>query len=211
MTEAADKAAAGGAEVPQPRRKVTALYGGTFDPPHAGHAIVACYTAQWGGVDEVWMSVSPLNPLKAGTRPAPDQARLAMVRAVAARGRGVEATDFEFTLPVPSYTYTTLCALRDAYPDRDFRLLIGSDNWTEFGRWRDPDKIRTEFGIIVYPRPGHPRPEALPEGVAWLDDAPQVVMSSTFVRDAVAAGRDVNHFAPPEVVDMIERLKLYRQ
>lgn len=190
---------------------VTAVYGGSFDPPHTGHGIVANYTAQWGGVDEVWLMVSPLNPLKAGTHPAAETLRLEMARELAGECSGVVASDFEFSLPRPSYTYRTLSALRDRYPGRRFKLLIGSDNWEEFCHWRDPDKIIGEFGVIVYPRPGYPRPASLPEGVEWLDDAPQVVMSSTFVRRAAAEGRNLAHFVPRGVAGIIEREQLYTE
>lgn len=190
---------------------MTAVYGGSFDPPHAGHAIVAAYTSQWGGVDDVWLMVSRLNPLKEGSCPAPDALRLEMAQAVAEGCSGVEASGFELDRPLPSYTIDTLRDLRRQYPERDFRLLIGSDNWSIFSKWRAHNAIIEEFGVIVYPRPGHPRPEHLPEGVEWLDDAPQVVMSSTFVRGAVAGGRSVHHLVPPGVEKILEREGLYKK
>ncbi|MDE6805150.1 MAG: nicotinate (nicotinamide) nucleotide adenylyltransferase [Muribaculaceae bacterium] len=188
----------------------TAVYSGTFDPPHIGHAIVANYIAQWAGVEEVLMMVSPLNPLKAGTHPVDDNMRMHMVEALAAGCRGVKASDFELHLPLPTYSYRTLCALREAYPGRQFRLVIGSDNWSVIDRWRNPEEIIREFGLIVYPRPGHLRPAVLPDNVQWLDDAPQVVMSSTFVRQAAYEGRRLDYFVPHGVVELIEKYKLYR-
>ena len=191
-------------------KMLTAVYSGTFDPPHIGHAIVANYIAQWAGVEEVLMMVSPLNPLKAGTHPVDDNMRMRMVEALAAGCRGVKASDFELHLPLPTYSYRTLCALREAYPGRQFRLVIGSDNWSVIDRWRNPEEIIREFGLIVYPRPGHLRPAVLPDNVQWLDDAPQIVMSSTFVRQAAYEGRRLDYFVPHGVVELIEKYKLYR-
>ncbi len=188
----------------------TAVYSGTFDPPHIGHAIVASYVAQWSSVEEVLMMVSPLNPLKMGTHPVSDSMRVRMVEALTKECHGVRASDFELQLPTPTYSYRTLCSLREAYPERHFRLVIGSDNWSMIDRWRNPEEIIKEFGLIVYPRPGHPRPHILPDNVEWLDDAPQVMMSSTFVRQAVAEGRRLDYFVPHGVVELIEKYKLYR-
>lgn len=185
------------------------IYSGSFDPVHTGHAMVASYVAQWGGVDEVWMLVSRQNPLKDGRLPAADSHRLEMVRMVAGKISGVRASDFELSLPLPSYTYVTLQRLKAAFPQHDFSLVVGSDNWDVFNKWRDSDRIISEFGVIIYPRPGYETPPGFPENVEVLQDAPQVMMSSSFIRKAVAEGRDINFFVPCEVADYIESHKLY--
>ena len=187
------------------------IYGGSFDPIHTGHAMLANYIAQTGEVDEVWLMVSPLNPLKKGTLPAPDLHRLAMAREVAEQCRGVKASDFEFSLPIPSYTYTTLCRLREAYPGDSFRLIIGSDNWQEISRWRDPDKIIREFGLLIYPRPGYPAEGPFPKGVTLLEGVPTIDMSSTFVREMVREGKNINYFVPLCVSDYIRTHGLYKR
>ena len=105
------------------------IYSGSFDPIHTNHAMVANYCAQWGGVDEVWLMVSRLNPLKEGSHPIEDLHRLHMVKLVAEMCRNVKASDFELGLPQPSYTYVTLCRLREQYPEHEFVLIVGSDNW----------------------------------------------------------------------------------
>ena len=134
------------------------VYCGSFDPIHTGHAMVANYLAQYGGLDEVWLMVSRHNPLKVGRDPASEPHRLAMVKFVAEGCSRVVASDFEFSLPVPSYTYVTLCRLRERFPQHKFVLIIGSDNWHNFNRWRDSESILREFGLIVYPRPGYDLP-----------------------------------------------------
>lgn len=185
------------------------IYSGSFDPIHTGHAMVANYCAQWGGVDEVWLLVSRLNPLKEGAEPTDGHHRLRMAELVAESCRGVKASGFELTLPLPSYTYVTLCRLRERYPADDFTLIIGSDNWANFGRWRDAHRIIKEFGLIIYPRPGFDVPDAPPAGVEVLGNGPTAFISSTFVREAVADARNINFFVPPAVADYIYRHGLY--
>lgn len=185
------------------------IYSGSFDPIHTGHAMVANYCAQWGGVDEVWLMVSRLNPLKEGTHPIDDLHRLRMAKLVAEQCHGVKASDFELGLPLPSYTYVTLCRLREQYPGHEFVLIVGSDNWANFGRWRDAHKIIREFGLLIYPRPGYEIPEEPPHGVEVLPSGPTAHISSTFVRESVAQGANINFFVPSVVAKYIEEHKLY--
>ena len=187
-----------------------AIYSGSFDPIHTGHAMVANYAAQWGGVDEVWLMVSRRNPLKTDREPTDDNHRLAMAGIVAGKCKGVRVSDFEMHLPYPSYTYVTLCRLREEWPMHDFTLIIGSDNWIEFPRWRDYDKIIEEFGLLIYPRPGWEISGNLPSGVRVLEEGPTAFISSTFVRGAIAEGRDVDYFVPTEVATYIKEHGLYR-
>lgn len=96
------------------------------------------------------------------------------------------------------------------YPEREFILLIGSDNWLLFDRWRDYRKIMDEFRILIYPRPGYiVDEEDLPERVSLLSDAPQALISSTFIRDALGKGRNLNFFLPCEVLEYIRKFSLY--
>lgn len=185
------------------------IYSGSFDPIHTGHAMVANYVAQWGGVDEVWLMVSRQNPLKEGRHPLDDHHRLAMARLVAGECDCVKASDFEMHLPLPSYTYVTLTKLREAYPEHDFTLIVGSDNWVDFGRWRDADKIIKEFGLLIYPRPGYEVPNLPHEGVRVLGNGPTSFISSTFVREALRNGRNVKFFVPLNVAAYINHHNLY--
>lgn len=185
------------------------IFSGSFDPIHTGHAMVANYLSQFCGLDRVWLMPSPLNPLKQDRPPISDAHRLEMCRIVARRCSAVEATDFEFSMPLPSYTCRTLERLSEKYPEHEFILVIGSDNWLEFDRWRDWQKILARYPIIIYPRPGYPVAGELPSGVRLLCEAPQALISSTFIRSAIAEEKNVNYFLAPEVADYIKKHRLY--
>ncbi len=187
------------------------IFSGSFDPIHMGHAMIANYASQWLDLDEVWILVSPLNPLKEGSLPAPDTDRLAMASLVASECQRVKISDFEFSLPVPSYTYRTLSCLREKYKEHRFSLIIGSDNWLRFGQWRDSDRIIAEFQVYIYPRPGYDvEKSSLPETVRLMEEAPQALISSSFVRTSVKERKNLNYFLPREVFEYILKNNLYK-
>ena len=128
------------------------IFGGSFNPIHLGHTALAAYICEQGLVDEVWLMVSPQNPLKLDLTLLDEQERLTMARLAVVPYPTLRACDFEFTLPRPSYTYHTLQALREAYPDHEFSLIIGEDNWQCFDRWYRGEDIARKTPIIVYPR-----------------------------------------------------------
>ena len=136
--------------------KIT-IFGGSFNPIHFGHIHLAQWVLEHTDTDALWLMVSPNNPLKAQSVLADEQVRLAGVQAALApisttKGKQLVASDFEFTLPRPSYTANTLRALQKAYPKDTFQLLIGEDNWRIFTRWREWEYILTHHTVFVYPR-----------------------------------------------------------
>lgn len=171
--------------------------------------MVANYCSQWGPFDEVWLMVSRMNPLKQGSNPASEMQRLEMARIVAEKCAGVKVSDFELYLPSPSYSYVTLCKLKAKYPEHDFNLIIGSDNWVNFGRWRDAHRIISEFGLVVFARPGYELPTSAIAGVTLLEGTPTAQISSTFIRDAVVKGANINGFVACDVADYIKKENLY--
>ncbi|MDE6009893.1 MAG: nicotinate (nicotinamide) nucleotide adenylyltransferase [Muribaculaceae bacterium] len=195
------------------------IFGGTFDPPHLGHLAVAQAALQSGEVDEVWLMVSPENPFKSGRRISPEADRLAMAR-IAVESlpedvrSGLHVSDFETRLPTPTYTITTLHALREAYPGCSFRIIIGGDNLTAFSRWRAHEEILRDYGVIVYPRPGDdPRDTGeIPPECVVLSDVPLFPYSSTEVRsllsDTDGQGRG-SGMVPEGVVRYIIKHRLY--
>lgn len=191
-------------------RQNIALFGGSFNPVHIGHLMVAQYVAQFTRVDRVWMLVSPRNPLKPDSPLAPDSQRLEMTRIACVNDTEIVASDFEFSLPVPSYTFKTLQKLSQAYPQFRFTLLIGADNWLVFEKWREWKKILAEHDILIYPRPGYDIDTAtLPPNVHYLSECPVCSISSTFIRNAIKSDRSVSHFLPEGVYQYIMKHNIY--
>lgn len=132
--------------------KKIGIYGGSFNPVHFGHIGLVKWVSEHTDLDEVWMLVSPNNPLKDAGTLADEQTRLRQVQQAVAGIPHVRVSDFEFSLPRPNYTASTLRALQDAYPDYEFTLIIGEDNFRIFTRWYDWQYILTTFRLFVYPR-----------------------------------------------------------
>lgn len=187
------------------------IFGGSFNPIHSGHAIIAHHIITSGAVDRLWLLVSPVNPLKVDKeQQVKDTDRLRMVEMVSRPLEHVETSAFEFTMPKPSYTIDTLNALQAKFPDDEFYLVIGADNWVVFNRWRNSEEILTKYHLLVYPRLGYDVeiPEELRDRVT-LVDAPIIELSSTMVRERLAKGLSVRYFVPDEVLGYIERNHLY--
>lgn len=190
------------------------IFGGSFNPIHLGHTALAAYICELGLVDEVWLMVSPQNPLKQDLTLLDEQERLAMARLAVAPYPTLKASDFEFTLPRPSYTYHTLQALRAAYPNYAFSLIIGEDNWRCFDRWYRGEDIARETSIIVYPRDveGNLRVEGKESKVVTTNCqyTPKLLpYSSTEVRECITQGRDTTPMLHPDVARYIQERQFY--
>lgn len=187
------------------------ILGGSFNPVHIGHMMLASYLVQWGYVDQVWLTLSPRNPLKSNPEALlPDTRRLAMLNLALKGSEGLDLCDIELSMPLPSYTIRTLDVLAARHPDKRFRLIVGSDNWAIFDKWREGQRIIDQYGVIVYPRPGYPvDPHNHVDGMEYVE-APTVNISSTFIRNAIAKGRNMDYFLPQSVYKYIVEHKLYR-
>ena len=188
------------------------LFGGSFNPIHLGHTALAAYICEQGLVDEVWLLVSPQNPLKQDLTLLDENERLHMARLAVAPYPMLKACDFEFTLPRPSYTYHTLQALRKAYPDCEFSLIIGEDNWNNFHRWYRGEDIARETPIIIYPREVEGKESSTNSlrPMANGQQSPKLLpYSSTEVRDLIASGHDASHMLHPDVAQYIKEKQFY--
>lgn len=190
--------------------KSVGIFGGSFNPVHTGHIALAKSLGEKAGLDEVWLMVSPQNPFKKeATDLLDDLSRLEMVREAVRDEERLKASDYEFRLPKPSYTWHTLQALIHDYPGTEFTLLIGGDNWAAFDKWYCHEQILSTCPIVVYPRQGSPVDTThLPPGVTVVD-TPLLNISSTEIRQRIREGKSIQGMVP----ECIEQLAInnYKQ
>lgn len=187
------------------------VFGGTFNPIHIGHAIIANYIAQNSDLDEIWLMVAPQNPLKdTDDHGASDADRISMVNLVTEKLDKVCTSDFEFSLPRPSYTYHTLQELSRLHPNDEFILIIGGDNWADFAKWKNHKDIINEYKVMIYPRLGFDNEiaEKYRDKVQFVD-APIIELSSTEIRAALQQNQNMSFFLSDEVYQYILNNNLY--
>ena len=183
--------------------KQTGIFSGSFNPIHIGHLALANYLCEFEGLDEVWFLVSPHNPLKEKEELMDDQFRYELTCKAIDGYPKSKASDFEFSLPQPSYTIQTLNALRVAFPDNNFQLIIGADNWQVIDQWKNYKELLTNYSILIYPRKGYEAviPATCPN--VRLVQAPMLEISSTFIREALREGKDIRFFLPEGIRNML--------
>lgn len=195
----------------QSMRKRIGIYGGSFNPIHTGHTQLGEWLCREGYVDELWFLVSPLNPHKVGdTSLLDDEIRLHLAQLAVEESDTLRVSDFEMHLPRPSYMVHTLEKLREAYPEDEFILVIGADNWERFPRWYKPDEILAHHRIIIYPRDGYEvDTTTLPQGVTRVE-SPLYDISSTEIRAAIANGQCQGEWLSPNVWEEIQKKGYYK-
>lgn len=192
------------------KRKI-GLFSGSFNPIHNGHLILANYMCEFTTLDEVWLIVTPHNPLKDRQDMLDEESRLKMAELAVDKFENIKASDVELHMMRPSFTINTLEKLSSDYPDYNFTLIIGADNWTYFSKWKDYETIIENYNILIYPRNNYAVtiPESLKDRVR-LVNAPLIEISSTFIRQSIRDRKNIRAFLPPEVYDYIELNHLYR-
>ena len=177
----------------------TGIFSGSFNPVHIGHLALANWLCEFAGLDELWFLITPHNPLKDREELMDDQLRYELVEAAIAGYPKFRASDFEFSLPQPTYTIDTLRALDRTYPDRQFHFIMGADNWAFIKRWKESDVLISSYPILIYPRKGYEiiLPANFPDIRAV--EAPLMEVSSTFIRQSLKDGQDVRFFLPEAI------------
>ena len=191
--------------------KRTALFFGSFNPIHVGHMVIANTMVQQEGIDEVWFVVSPQNPLKERHTLLADHHRLQMVRRAVDDNYRLRVCDIEMHLPIPSYTVVTLAALGEKYPDREFSLIMGSDNLATFERWRNYEYILQHYRLHVYPRPGSEHCKLASHPHVEMADVPMMDISSSFIRNRIAEGKDVRYLLTEPVYQYLTEMHFYEK
>ena len=189
--------------------KQVALYFGSFNPVHIGHMAIANYIAEYTEMDEVWMVISPQNPLKTKQSMLANNHRLALVKIAIGDYSKLKASDIEFALPIPSFTINTLIKLGLKYPNNKFTLVLGSDNLETFHKWKSHEEILDNYGVLVYPRPGFIGHALLNLPNVTLIDAPLMEISATFIRESIINKKDIRHFLPFGVWEYIKEMHFY--
>ena len=200
------------------------LYFGTFNPIHVGHMVIASYMSEHTGLDQVWLVVTPQNPLKNKKSLLQDSHRLALVREAVDESPNLKASDIEFGLSKPNYTTNTLAHLIEKYPKHTFSLIMGEDNLRNFHKWRNYEHILKEHQIFVYPRVltlqeqsegtiiNNSQIEKLKKekNVVFCEGAPVMKISASFIRKAIKEGKDVRFLLTEPVHKYVEEMHFYK-
>jgi len=189
--------------------KIGLLFG-SFNPIHIGHLIIANYMANHTDLDQVWLVVSPQNPLKKYGDLINTYDRLEMAKLATDNSKNIKVSDVELRLPQPSYTIDTLAHLKEKHPEHEFAIIMGSDNLVTLHKWKNYKLILRDYKIYVYPRPGYENAEFASHPSVTITMTPLMELSASFIRKSIAEKKSVRYFVPDQVLDFIESKALYR-
>jgi len=189
----------------------TGLFFGSFNPIHNGHLALANYMAEFTDLNQIWFIVSPHNPLKEKASLLADYHRFELVNIAIGDYPKFKSSNIEFTLPKPSYTIDTLTYLSEKYPNHEFVPIVGSDNLHSLTKWKNYRQLIEYYQIYVYPRPGFDGGEFRKHPRFTFVDAPVMEISSSFIRDAIKAKKDVRFFVPLKVNEYIMEMHFYEK
>ncbi|MBK8826889.1 MAG: nicotinate-nucleotide adenylyltransferase [Saprospiraceae bacterium] len=189
----------------------TGLFFGSFNPVHIGHMIIANHMIQYTDLKEIWMVVSPHNPLKSKASLAKDSDRLHLVQLAIDDNPHIKASNIEFSLPVPSYTIDTLIHLQEKYPKREFCLIMGGDNVESLPKWKNYELLLQNYDIYVYERPGYytTLAEDNPR-IKIVKNVPMMDISATFIRNAIRDKKSIQYLVPEKVFDYLDGSQMYK-
>lgn len=190
--------------------KKIGIYSGSFNPIHHGHLMLASYLVTFGELDELWLLVSPQNPLKPKAELLDDQHRLEMARLAVGDDPFIKVSDVEIHLPRPSYTINTLQHLSEQYPDNQFVFVCGMDSLQNLDKWKDYEKILENYPILVFPRKGYDGGELIKHPSVRVVETPIIELSSTFIRNCIANNINVRHFIPENAYNYLTNNNLYK-
>jgi len=190
--------------------KKIGIYSGSFNPIHHGHLMLASYLVTFGELDELWLLVSPQNPLKPKAELLDDQHRLEMASLAVGDDHFIKVSDVEMHLPRPSYTINTLQHLSEQYPYNQFVFVCGMDSLQNLDKWKDYEKILNNYNIVVFPRRGYDGGELINHPSVRVVETPIIELSSTFIRNCIADNISVRHFMPENAYNYLMNNNLYK-
>jgi len=189
------------------------LYFGTFNPIHVGHLIIANHIVENSDLDQLWMVVTPHNPLKKKSGLLADYHRLQMVHLVTEDYDKIIPSDIEFKLPQPNYTVNTLAHLQEKFPQHEFSLIMGEDNLKSLKKWKNYEFILNDYQLYVYPRISTDEvpEEFLNHPNIHKVDAPIIELSSTFIRNGIKEQKNIKPMLDAKVWEYINHNLFYKK
>jgi nicotinate-nucleotide adenylyltransferase len=186
------------------------LYFGSFNPVHHGHLIIASHVLNETQLDQIWLVLSPQNPLKPSAGLLNEYHRLYLVNSALEGETRIKASNIEFGLPRPSYTVDTLAYLGEKYPQHNFSIILGSDSFQNLPKWKNHHIILQHYPLYIYRRPGFDLTGEIGDNITLLN-APMLDISSTHIRELLKQGKSIRYLVPDAVRDEIERNGYYRR
>jgi nicotinate-nucleotide adenylyltransferase len=201
--------------------KQIGLFFGSFNPVHQGHLILANYLVEETALEEVWFVITPQSPFKQKQRLLDNHHRLALVEEAIEGYLKLKVSTVEFGLPAPQYTALTIAHLMEKHPEASFSLIVGQDHLKSFHKWYNYQALLEGHQIYVYPRMPEealaaskplkqPKPEILNHSNLILVPAPVVEISSSYIRKALKAGKNIRPLLPPAVWKYMDEMNFYR-
>ncbi len=197
--------------------KQIGLFFGSFNPVHQGHLILANYLVEETALEEVWFVITPQSPFKQKQRLLNNHHRLAMVEEAIEDYPKLKSSTVEFGLPAPQYTALSVAHLKEKHPETQFSLIMGQDHLKSFHKWYNYEELLQGHKIYVYPRMPEerpvikqPKPEVAQHPHLVLVNAPVVEISSSYIRKAHKAGKNVRPLLPPAVWKYMDEMNFYR-
>lgn len=187
------------------------LFFGSFNPIHHGHLMLANYLVEYTDLQEVWFVVSPHNPLKDKKTLLADYHRLDMVSMAIDDYPRFRVSDIEFRMPKPSFTIDTLVRLSEKHPGKLFSVICGMDSLQSFHKWKNFEQILENYHLIVYPRKNHIASALENHPAVQIVQAPEIEVSSSFIRQGIWEGKDLSFFVPAKVYRYIQDMHFYEK
>ena len=187
------------------------LFFGSFNPVHVGHMIIASHMVNHTELSQVWLIVSPHNPLKKKSTLAKDYDRLHMVNLAIGDELKIKASDIEFSLPKPSYTIDTMTYLHEKYPEKEFCLIMGGDNLLSLHKWKNYELLLERYRILIYKRPSYDLPELVSHANIELAEAPLLNISSSYIRQLIKDKKSVRYLVPDRVYEFLRDNPIYER